>query len=78
VGTGAPTGVRFRSLGRHRLAGLLEPEALFQVLARGLRAEFPPPRGRPRAGTRSRPAVRRARPAPAPPADQLELPQAPA
>jgi class 3 adenylate cyclase len=38
-----PAGIRFRSLGRHRLAGLNEAE-LFQVEAEGLPAEFPPPR----------------------------------
>ena len=37
-------GVRFRDLGRHRLHGLAEPEALFQVMGKGLRAEFPRPR----------------------------------
>jgi class 3 adenylate cyclase len=79
VGTSAPGGVRFRSLGRHRLAGLPEPEALFQVLARGLRAEFPPPRPQRRASPRRKPddhrAVRepRARPVPG----QLELPEPP-
>ena len=78
VGAGAPTGVRFRSRGRHRLAGLLEAEPLFQVLARGLRAEFPPPRSRSRPAARPRPAVRRPRRTTPPPADQLELPQAPA
>jgi len=55
VATSAPAGVRFRSLGRHRLAGLPEPEALFQVLARGLRAEFPRPRIV-RAASRPRPS----------------------
>jgi class 3 adenylate cyclase len=44
IGTSPPTGLRFRSLGRHRLPGLAEPEALFQVQASGLRASFPPPR----------------------------------
>jgi class 3 adenylate cyclase len=44
VATSAPSGVRFRSLGRHRLAGLPEPETLFQVHAPGLRATFPRPR----------------------------------
>ncbi|MBW3661041.1 MAG: adenylate/guanylate cyclase domain-containing protein [Gemmatimonadetes bacterium] len=39
-------GIRFRDLGRHRLDGLAEPEALFQVKAKGLRARFPPPRTR--------------------------------
>ena len=37
-----PTGVRLRSLGRHRLAGLTHTEALFQVEPEGLPAEFPP------------------------------------
>ncbi len=37
-------GVRFRSLGRHRLAGLSQPVALFQVGADGLASRFPPPR----------------------------------
>ena len=45
-----PIGVRFRSLGRHRLAGLPEAEALFQLQAEGLRASFPRLRtGRPAA-----------------------------
>jgi len=42
-------GVRFRSLGRHRLPGLAGAEALFQVMADGLQARFPPPRIGPRA-----------------------------
>ena len=37
-----PTGVRLRSLGRHRLPGLDRAEALFQVRAQGLLATFPP------------------------------------
>jgi class 3 adenylate cyclase len=41
-----PAGVRFRSLGRHRLPGLPEPVALFQVQAEGLRGRFPRPRTR--------------------------------
>ncbi len=41
-----PAGVRFRDLGRHRLQGLADREALYQVLAKGLRASFPPPRTR--------------------------------
>ena len=41
VGGSAPAGVRFRSLGRHRLPGLPERETLFQVQAKGLRARFP-------------------------------------
>lgn len=40
----AAAGIRFRDLGRHRLHGLADPEALFQVMAKGLRAAFPPPR----------------------------------
>lgn len=42
-----PSGVSFRSLGVYRLHGLPEPEALFQVEAPGLPAEFPPPRAIP-------------------------------
>src|SRR3954467_11928331 len=38
----APTGVRYHSLGEHRLAGLPKPEALYQVRADGLRRRFPP------------------------------------
>jgi class 3 adenylate cyclase len=38
--------VRFRSLGVHRLAGLPEPEELFQLEAKGLAGEFDPPRTR--------------------------------
>lgn len=38
------TGIRFRSLGRHRLPGLADAEALFQVEADGLLASFSPPR----------------------------------
>lgn len=37
-----PAGVRLRSLGWHRLAALPRAEALFQVEAEGLPAEFPP------------------------------------
>jgi class 3 adenylate cyclase len=72
LATSAPIGVRFRSLGRHRLAGLPEPEMLFQLAAPGLRATFPRPRtGRPSARGRGS-AKRRAG------VDgQLELPQPP-
>lgn len=35
-------GVRFRSLGRHHLAGLGAPETLHQVIADGLTERFPP------------------------------------
>jgi class 3 adenylate cyclase len=41
-GAPVPTGVRYRSLGEHRLAGLNKAEALYQVQARGLRTRFPP------------------------------------
>ena len=37
-------GVRFRSLGAHRLKGLTEPVELFQIAAKGLSARFPAPR----------------------------------
>jgi class 3 adenylate cyclase len=36
-----PGGISFRSLGRYTLAGLTEPEALFQVHAADLRVKFP-------------------------------------
>jgi class 3 adenylate cyclase len=42
IGGSAPTGIRFRSLGRHRLPGLANAEALFQVEADGLLVSFPP------------------------------------
>lgn len=54
----APAGIGFRGLGRHRLPGLPDAEALFQVQAKGLRSRFPKPRiGRrstPRTAVRSR------------------------
>jgi len=37
-------GIGLRSLGRHRMRGLTQPVALFQVDVEGLEAEFPPPR----------------------------------
>jgi class 3 adenylate cyclase len=37
-----PAGIGLRNLGRFRLRGLTRPEALFQVEAEGLPAEFPP------------------------------------
>jgi class 3 adenylate cyclase len=49
VGDSAPIGIRFRSLGRHRLPGLPDAQTLFQVQAQGLLARFP----RPRTGRRS-------------------------
>ena len=39
-----PAGVRFLSLGSHRLRGLPEAVPLFQVAAKGLSSRFPPPR----------------------------------
>jgi class 3 adenylate cyclase len=39
-----PDGIRFRTLGQHRLRGLPEPVTLFQVAAKGLPVRFPPPR----------------------------------
>jgi class 3 adenylate cyclase len=65
-----PSGIRFRSLGRHRLAGLPEAEALFQLQAEGLRASFPRLRTGRRATTRDRPGV-----SPIPEVGQLELPR---
>ena len=38
---GEPREVTFRDLGRHRLPGMPQPDALFQVQAPGLRARFP-------------------------------------
>ncbi|MBM3221522.1 MAG: hypothetical protein FJZ38_23105 [Candidatus Rokubacteria bacterium] len=69
VAQSSPPGIRFRSLGRHRLPGLPEAEALFQVHAQGLRSTFPPPRVSRRPSPRPRPK----------PANvgQLELPQPP-
>jgi class 3 adenylate cyclase len=66
-----PAGMRFRSLGRHRLAGLPETEALFQLQAEGLRASFP----RLRTGRRAGPHGGRADDGARMPEDgQLELP----
>ncbi|HYS94672.1 MAG TPA: adenylate/guanylate cyclase domain-containing protein [Candidatus Acidoferrales bacterium] len=42
VGRSRPAGLRFRSLGSHRLRGLREAQALFQVEAADLPARFPP------------------------------------
>ena len=39
---GLPEGVALRDVGEHRLKGLVQPERLLQVVAPGLRAEFPP------------------------------------
>jgi class 3 adenylate cyclase len=54
VGASRPEGVRFRSLGRHRLAGLPGAQPLFQVQAEGLRGSFPKPRVRRRSATTRR------------------------
>jgi class 3 adenylate cyclase len=75
VGTSPPAGIRFRSLGRHRLPGLPDPEMLYQVQAPGLRASFPPPRTPRRAAPRRPPVEARTGRADA---GQLELPQPPA
>ncbi|HEY7206293.1 MAG TPA: adenylate/guanylate cyclase domain-containing protein [Methylomirabilota bacterium] len=63
VDSSGPGGVRFRSLGRHRLPGLPETEALFQAQAKGLRARFAPVRrrGAARPGAARRPGQRRLR-----------------
>ena len=37
-----PTGVRFSDLGSHRLKGLPEAVALYQVASKGLTTRFPP------------------------------------
>jgi len=74
IGASAAPGIRFRSLGQHRLAGLPDAETLFQVQARGLRAEFP----RPNVGRRRPPArPRRSDGGAGGAAGQLELPQPP-
>jgi len=44
VEASVPVGVGFRALGDHRLQGLPDPEALFQIEAPDLPARFPPPR----------------------------------
>jgi class 3 adenylate cyclase len=72
IGASAPTGTRFRSLGRHRLPGLPDAEMLFQVQAQGLRGNFPRPRTRRRSVPR--PRENRMRPE----EGQLEFPQPPA
>jgi class 3 adenylate cyclase len=47
VKASAPSGVRFTDLGAHRLRGLPEAVALFQVTAKGLPTRFPPLRATP-------------------------------
>jgi class 3 adenylate cyclase len=78
VGKSAPPGIRFRSLGRHRLPGLPDAEMLFQAEAPGLRISFPRLRTG-RVGRRQRPDDRRGgRRDPTGPAKvQLELPELP-
>lgn len=44
IAAGPLEGITFRELGSHQLAGLPDPELLFQVLAADLPTEFPPPR----------------------------------
>jgi predicted ATPase/class 3 adenylate cyclase len=44
VGTSLPAGVTLRDLGEHRLKDLTAPTRLFQAVAEGLTADFPPPR----------------------------------
>jgi class 3 adenylate cyclase len=41
VRASVPAGVRFKSLGSHKLRGLPEAVALYQVAAKGMRATFP-------------------------------------
>jgi class 3 adenylate cyclase len=53
VGASALPGIRFRSLGRHRLPGLPDAQTLFQVQAEGLVRRFPKPRIGRRAAPRS-------------------------
>jgi class 3 adenylate cyclase len=45
----APAGVAFRPLGEHRLQGMPEPQALFQLEAPDLPKRFPRPRTAPAA-----------------------------
>jgi class 3 adenylate cyclase len=67
IGAATRDGIRFKSLGRHRLQGLPNAEGLFQVEAEGLRTSFPAPRtggktddsGRTRAPMLSRRALNR-------------------
>lgn len=49
-------GVSYRELGRYQLAGLAQPEALYQLVASGLTSEFPHLRAR-QAPSRSRAAT---------------------
>jgi len=78
IGASAATGIRFRGLGRHRLAGLPDAEALFQVQAQGLRVKFPRPRIGRHSFSRRQPDARRvgAEKRKRPEEGQLELPGA--
>jgi len=80
IGAAAPTGIRFRGLGRHRLPGLPDAEMLFQVQAPGLRVKFPGPRTGRHPVRRRQPDERRAgrETRTRPEERQLELPQPPA
>jgi len=73
LGASGPRGIRFRTLGRHRLSGLPEAELLFQAQATGLRVTFP----RPRTGRQAAPRRKAEERAPNR-TRQLELPQPPA
>lgn len=75
AGEPAPAGVRFRSLGRHRLPGLPDAETLFQIQAPGLRLRFPPPRISRRSAPRHRPQGRQAGRGDRMGPGQLELPE---
>lgn len=67
---GHADGLAFRALGRYFLAGLPEPDALFQVEAAGLIAKFPRPRARAAPeSTRGRGGQGRKRP----PANEFDL-----
>ena len=79
VGISLPRGIRFRSLGRHRLPGLPDAEALFQVQGQGLRPSFPPPQTSRRSSPRRPSNARRAGSKDRAQTDnaQLELPQPP-
>jgi class 3 adenylate cyclase len=52
----SPTGVRLKSLGKHRLPGLTRAEALYQVVADGLGTKFPPLRRQAEPSPKAKPA----------------------
>jgi class 3 adenylate cyclase len=64
IGKTAAPGIRFRSLGRHRLQGLPHAEALFQVQAAGVALRFPPARTQRRGAPRLRASATRRRGSP--------------